>query len=115
MNYSFSASFPSSLICSGRLVRKRSLSKGEPTEEGDEEEDMDIEMDPLSSLVKRPRRMHADREEDEERDGEIGRHGGREGGEQGGADLRGILKKKRKRRDLQMRLGTYPRLVEEHR
>ena len=76
-------------------------------------------MDPLSSLVKRPRRMHADREEDEERDeekeGEIGRHGGREGAGQGGADLRGILKKKRKRRDLQMRLGTYPRLVEEHR
>ena len=98
-------------------MRKRSHSKGESTEEG-EEEDMDVEQDLLSTLVKRPKPMHADRgedeEEEEEGEGGNGERFGREGGGEGGTDLRGLLKKKRKRRSLQMRLGTYPRLVEEH-
>ena len=78
----------------------------------------DVSLDPLASLVKRPRSMHADRdeeeEEEEERGGEVGRVGVGVMRSDAG-DLRKILKKKRKRRDLQMRLGSYPRLVEEHR
>ena len=78
---------------------------------------MDVDVDPLLTLVKRPRGMHADREgEEEEEEGRRGGTSGRDnaGGESGGADLRRLLKKKRKRRDLKMRLGSYPRLVEEH-
>ena len=106
--------------CSRRLGSKRRHSQ-ESAEEGEEE--MDVDVDPLLTLVKRPRGMHADREgeeEEEEEEEEEGRRGGTSGrdnagGESGGADLRRLLKKKRKRRDLKMRLGSYPRLVEEHR
>ena len=76
--------------------------------------EVDRTADPLASLVKCPKTMHADRDEDDEGERHGGR-GGRGGGEEtGGVDLRKTLKKKRKRRDLQMRLGHYPRLVEEH-
>ena len=97
--------------------------------------------DPLAFLVKRPKLMHADRkeedddeEEEEERErlkerktqtseeqkrgeeGSGGGGGGGGGGEKGsGVDLRKLLKKKRKWRDLQLRLGHSPRIVEERR
>ena len=77
------------------------------------EEEMEVDTDPLFVLAKRPKPMHADRaEEDEETFSESGDRGEGTGD---GVDLRGLLKRKRKRRDLQMRLGTCPRLVEEHR
>ena len=81
--------------------------------------------DPLAFLVKRPKSMHADREEEEEEleegkrseltEGPVG--GGEGGGGAGGngVDLRKVLKKKRKWREIHLRLGHYPRLVEEHR
>lgn len=93
--------------------------------------EVDTSPDPLASLAKRPKPMHADRDEEDEyeEDRHCGRNDGGEGGEgelgsAGGevvgttkgsdADLRKLLKKKRKRRDLQLRLGHCPRLVEEH-
>ena len=111
--------FPSTLACRDRLGRKRVHSGGSLGQVGEVvgEEEMEVEdssSDPLATLVKRPRPMHADRDEEEEEKEEEGERGG--GGEEGGGtDLRGLLKKKRKRRDLKMRLGSYPRLVEEHR
>ena len=73
--------------------------------------EVDVPVDPLTSLVKRPKSLHADREEGEEEE-----EGGREGvgAMRSDSDLRKVLKKKRKWRDLKMRLGSYPRLVEEH-
>lgn len=86
-------------------------------EEGEKiaEDTMDLDdscSDPLATLVKRPRRMHADRDEEEEEYDRLERGGEGEGE---GNDLRRLLKKKRKKRDLKMRLGDYPRLVEEQR
>ena len=83
--------------------------------------EMESSLDPLALLVKRPKPMHADRDddevygEDENLRGQGNEGGGGEGAGGTGDDLRKLLKKKRKRRDLKMRLGNYPRLVEEHR
>ena len=109
------------------LSRKRLDRKRTQEEKGEQPEAMEVDDDPLSSLVKRPRPLHADRNEDEmdvgeyteeserlrkeeEGDGEEGT--GRES--EGAGDLRKTIQQKRKRRDLKMRLGHSPRLVERH-
>lgn len=99
----------------GRLDRKRPAK-----EEEEEEEPMDVgghSDDPLASLVKRPRPMHADRggeeEEEDSGDGAMEDQRDGEGARVKENDLRRVLKKKHKRRDLQLRLGYSPRVVEE--
>lgn len=94
--------------CSGRLGRKRPVEG----DQGEVEEEMEVgaSLDPLSSLVKRPKPMHADRDDEDDTD----EGGGEVGGEGSDSDLRKRLKKKRKWRDLHLRLGSYPRLVEEN-
>ena len=54
--------------------------------------------DPYLTLTKRPKPLHADRSEEEDK--------------AVGGDLRKRIQQKRKRRDLQMRLGHNPRLIE---
>lgn len=75
-------------------------------------------VDPLATLVKRPKPLHADRTVEEEELGEYVEESEEtwrdETVEGGGEDLRKTLQKKRKRRNLKMRLGHNPRLVEEH-
>ena len=72
--------------------------------------------DPLANLVKRPKPLHSERsiEEVEERvyveDSEKQRLG--EVAEMSGVDLRKKIQKSRKRKDLKLRLGHNPRLVE---
>jgi hypothetical protein len=75
------------------------------------------EMDPLARLVKRPKPLHSERtvEEVEEHhyleDSEKQRMGS-EGTEVSGADLRKRIQKKRKKRELKLRVGVNPRIVE---
>lgn len=75
--------------------------------------EVDASLDPLSLLVKRPKPMHADRDDEDDTD-EGGREVGGGGLTRSDSDLRKRLKKKRKWRDLHLRLGSYPRLVEEN-
>lgn len=87
--------------------------------------DVRVEDDsPFSSLAKRPRPLHSDRPNDqldvtemmdesekqrrlaELGDGGVGLGGGRD-------DLRRALQQKKKKRNLKLRIGHHPRLVEE--
>lgn len=101
--------------CSGRLGRKRPV-EGDQGEVEEEMEVDDASLDPLSSLVKRPKPMHADRDDEDDTDEDT--RGEKEvegvGLMRSDSDLRKRLKKKRKWRDLHLRLGSYPRLVEEN-
>lgn len=75
------------------------------------------EADSLAGLVKRPKPLHSERtvEEVEERlyleDSEKERMG-REVKEVTNADLRKRIQKKRKKRELKLRVGANPRIVE---
>lgn len=79
-------------------------------------EDTEHPVDPLASLVKRPKPLHSERliEEVEERvfmdDSERERM--TEGAEISEVDLRNRILKKRKRKELKLRVGHNPRLVE---
>ena len=76
---------------------------GEEKKEEEEEEVEAMEVDDgLSHLAKRPRPLHADRRAEESEEVTEG----------GGEDLRGRIRKKQKRRELKLRLGANPRLVE---
>ena len=95
------------------------LSKRERGAEEDgllEIEDSEGPLDPLASLVKRPKPLHSERliEEVEERvfidDSERERM--TEGADISKADLRNRIRKKRKRKELKLRVGHTPRLVE---
>ena len=74
-------------------------------------------VDPLARLVKRPKPLHSERtvEEVEQQlyleDSEIQRMGSAVT-EVTGADLRKRIQKKRKKRELKLRVGVNPRIVE---
>lgn len=79
-------------------------------------EDTELPVDPLASLVKRPKPLHSERliEEVEERVfmDESERERMAEGAEISETDLRKRIRKKRKRKELKLRVGHNPRLVE---
>ena len=99
-----------------RLGKRSRESEEEVVESMDTREDSVVAPDPLASLVKRPKPLHSERmvEEVEERrfldDSEKERM--EEAVEIGEADLRKKLQKNRRRRDLKLRVGHNPRLVE---
>lgn len=112
----------------GQLERKRSQQDRDrkEVEEEEGEEPMEVEpASPLVSLAKRPKPLHSDRNEDElETDEHFSESErlrraemrGEDKGEAGTAtapDLRKAIQKKRKRRNLQLRVGHAPRVVEE--
>ena len=75
------------------------------------------EMDPLAGLVKRPKPLHSERIVEEVEQGRFIEESekqrmGSEVTEMTGTDLRRKLQKNRKRRDLKLRVGHNPRLVE---
>lgn len=86
----------------------------EAMEVGESEEER---VDPLAGLVKRPKPLHSERtvEEVEEKlyleDSEKDRMGS-EVTEVTDADLRKRIQKKRKKRELKLRVGVNPRIVE---
>ena len=98
-----------------------------------EEEDMEIEespsdSNPFSSLSKRPKPLYSDRPDDsldvtemmdesekQRRLSELAEASDRVGLGGGAGDLRQTIQHKKKRRNLKLRIGHYPRLVEEKR
>ena len=98
----------------------------------EEEESMDVDPpspasdNPFASLAKRPKPLHSDRPDDaldvtemmgeSERQrilSEVGGASGRVGFGGGEGDLRRSLQQKKKKRNLKLRIGHTPRLVEE--
>lgn len=96
-------------------------------EEREKEADQSsLEDNPFASLVKRPKPLYSDRPNDlldvtemmggSERErvlAELGRGSGRVGLGGGKGDLRRALQQRKKRRNLKLRIGYHPRLVEE--
>ena len=109
-------------------IGKRQLQ--ERREEGDEEETADLtptEDNPFACLAKRPRPLYSDRPDDAldvtEMMGEsekqrvlaevVGRDSGKVGLGGGEGDLRRSLQQRKKKRNLKLRIGYNPRIVEE--
>ena len=94
---------------------KRDRAEDGGIDEGMElEEEEESEVDPLARLVKRPKPLHSERKVEEIQyleDSEKERLGS-EVTEVTGADLRRRIQKKRKKRELQLRVGVNPRIVE---
>lgn len=107
----------SSLFFRQRLGKRVRDAEGEPDVAMEIGESEGERFDPLAGLVKRPKPLHSERtvEEVEERfyleDSEKQRMGS-EVTEVSKADLRKRLQKKRKKRELKLRVGVNPRLVE---
>lgn len=108
------------IILFRQRLGKRDRAEDDGVDEGmelEEEGENDHEVDPLARLVKRPKPLHSERrvEEVEEHlyleDSEKQRMGS-EVTEVTGADLRKRIQKKRKKRELQLRVGVNPRIVE---
>ena len=94
---------------------KRDRAEDGGVDEGMElEEEEESEVDLLARLVKRPKPLHSERRVEEIQyleDSEKERLGS-EVTEVTGADLRRRIQKKRKKRELQLRVGVNPRIVE---
>ena len=108
------------IILFRQRLGKRDRAEDDGVDEGmelEEEGENDHEVDLLARLVKRPKPLHSERrvEEVEEHlyleDSEKQRMGS-EVTEVTGADLRKRIQKKRKKRELQLRVGVNPRIVE---
>ena len=76
----------------------------------------DKKLDPLAMLVKRPKPLHCERDEEEEEEKFMEQSEKDRMAEgvtkTGGVDLRKKIQKNKKRRDLKLRLGHNPRLVQ---
>ena len=108
------------IILFRQRLGKRDRAEDDGVDEGmelEEEGENDHGVDPLARLVKRPKPLHSERrvEEVEEHlyleDSEKQRMGS-EVTAVTGADLRKRIQKKRKKRELQLRVGVNPRIVE---
>ena len=104
------------ISCPRQRLGKRER-EGEEDDEAMEVGERVVECDPLAGLVKRPKPLHSERIVEEVEQGRYVEESeklrmGSEVTEMTGADLRKKIQKKRKRRDLQLRVGHSPRLVE---
>lgn len=103
------------------IGKKHSIQKHTTEEEDMEVDDEPVETSPFASLAKRPKPLHSDRPDDSldvtemmdesEKQRRLG-VGGVSGLGGGRNDLRRELQHKKKRRNLMLRVGHTPRLVE---
>ena len=121
------------VVTRSRIGQKHSRRPEDDEDDDDDmeyesEEDMEVRMvdSPFASLAKRPRPLYSDRPNDQldvtemmdesekqRRLAELGGGGGEVGLGGGRGDLRRALQQKKKRRNLKLRIGHNPRLVEE--